>query len=101
MPAEKFYRIKYAVEGSGTFPIDMLRYDRACPSSEDYSHIIEREGLRRVELLRFSPAGKSGPNVERWASFGWKVTRIEYYDGKVEQPNISQLGANGAAENNP
>jgi hypothetical protein len=88
MPAEKFYAIKYAVEGSGTFPIDMLRYDRSCPMTESATHIIEREGtMRCVELIRFSPAGKSGPNVPRWASFGWKVTKVEYHDGKVEWPN--------------
>jgi hypothetical protein len=86
MITEKFYSIKYIVEGSGRFPFDMLRYDRAVPATESDSNSINREHRigRMVELIRFSSAGKSGPCVARWASFGWKVVRIEYPDGSIE-----------------
>lgn len=94
---EKYYPIRFFVEGSGRFPIDMLRYDRAVPVTESDSNTIIR-CLRRdgdladssvhtstftVELMRYSSAGKSGPCVARWASFGWKVLRVEYPDGTV------------------
>jgi hypothetical protein len=86
--AEKFYAIKFVVKGAGRFPTDMLRYDRCCPATEtDSSCITEhssRAQPRRVNLVRFSQAGKSGPCMRRWESFGWKVTSVTYADGKTE-----------------
>lgn len=82
---EKYYPTKFLVEGSGEFPIDMLRYDRAVPETEVASNAISREGLRAVRLVRFSSAGKSGPNVARWKSFGWQVTEVTYSDGTVDK----------------
>lgn len=64
--------IKFTVEGSGPFPLDMLRYDSAHPSSEtDANRAQDAErGRRRVTLL--STAWKA-PTVGRWESFGWHV----------------------------
>jgi hypothetical protein len=78
---EVFYMVSYTVGGTGTFPVDMLRYDRACPESEEDSNAIRRGGPRQVRLLRFARAVTAGPKTERWNSFGWQVVRVGYHDG--------------------
>jgi hypothetical protein len=88
--AEKFYVTKFLVTGSGRFPIDMLRYDRCVPATEGDSNGISHGGIpsnthgRTIGLIRYSVAGMSGPNEARWKSFGWRVMRVEYSNGKVE-----------------
>ena len=68
--------VVFGVEGRGSFPIDMLRYDSCFPAHESDSGEIEaslrpREGnVSRAIFLR----GPREPTVARWASFGWKVT---------------------------
>lgn len=74
-PIRKLY--VFEVEGTGSFPIDMLRYDSCWPKSEG-SDSLEVESSfrprkagnirRRVTLI-----GLSEPTGARWASFGWKV----------------------------
>ena len=81
---EKLYPVRFLVEGSGQFPIDMLRYDRAVPETEIASNAIMRDGLRAVRLVRYSSAGKSGPNLMRWHSYRWEVVEVTYSDGTVE-----------------
>lgn len=71
----KFYEMHFVVSGNGHFPIDMLRYDNACPSSETDSGIIERSGARRV-ALRSRRVNDGLPTTARWASFGWKVEGV-------------------------
>lgn len=91
--AEKRYLTHLVVEGSGTFPIDMLRYDRCVPETERDASEIAASFSRhfmgekmRVKLLRFGanplPANggcfngvSANPRMEygRWASFGWTV----------------------------
>jgi hypothetical protein len=56
------------VEGSGQFPIDMLRYDAAFPHTEPDSYTIMETGKRSVCLLT-----QIRPTEPRWESFGWKV----------------------------
>jgi hypothetical protein len=65
----------YSVQGSGSFPIDMLRYDRCWPASEGsdsagiyYSHALGDNESRTVCLI-----GIDQPTERRWESFGWKV----------------------------
>jgi hypothetical protein len=63
----------YVVEGLGQFPIEMLRYDRALPASEQDAYIAMNPlgrppGRRRVVLVSHLP-----PTVARWESFTWKV----------------------------
>lgn len=64
--AVKFVQI--TVEGSGTFPLDMLRYDCAYPKTSDDVSAMRGNGKRQVILIAraMTPA--------RWASFGWRVT---------------------------
>lgn len=75
----KLYKISFIVKGTGRFPIDQLRYDRAVPRKEIDSLMIEDhfiEKPRVVELLMFSPV-KDGPTEDRWRSFGWNVLSKE------------------------
>ena len=76
----KFKSYLFTVEGRGRFPMDMLRYDRAVPSTgDDVTTLEDDRGLamafvRRVELMAFAPVGnKLEPTTERWRSFGWSV----------------------------
>lgn len=71
---------RYHVRGTGAFPIDMLRHDRATPMSESDSAIIERT-LRPRERGEFQVhlTSRKVPTPERWHSFGWKI------DGEVER----------------
>lgn len=68
-----------------TFPLDMLRYDRAWPRSEPDSHKMDDD------LERYNPPGENRrvelcsldrPNEDRWRSFGWTVKRIAVKDAE-------------------
>lgn len=72
----KLYKIAFTVEGSGMFPIDMLRFDRACPMTESESHLITNRDKRTIKLLMFCPTNV-GPTEGRWNSFGWEVKSQE------------------------
>jgi hypothetical protein len=62
---DKLY--KYVVEGRGSFPIDMLRYDQCWPvDSHSVPHPTQEH--RTVEMRSYRP-----PTVDRWNSFGWRV----------------------------
>ena len=67
---------RFTVAGWGSFPTDMLRYDRCWPATQQdvYNVVAERCGatdLRIVELC-----GIDVPTKERWASFSWKVVSV-------------------------
>lgn len=69
----KVYQTLLVVEGSGVFPIDMLRHDTCFPRSEaDTGYIEVNDGARMVSLVRRAFAGVP-VNRARWASFGWRV----------------------------
>ena len=65
---------KVTVEGRGTFPLDMLRYDQCYPlKSDDAVNIATGKGERRkVTLVSDKPFV-----IARWNSFGWSVTKAE------------------------
>jgi hypothetical protein len=65
MAVLKLYR--YTVEGTGQFPVDMLRYDSCWPSTSKDVPLPTKGG--RVELV-----GIQEPTLLRWRSFGWTVT---------------------------
>ena len=70
---------KYEVEGTGRFPIDMLRYDASWPTDKGVGTMLvdhEDDGYleqRRVELVTESHE----PTKLRWKSFGWPVVNCE------------------------
>lgn len=79
MKVSKLYLFRLTVEGHGSFPIDMLRYDRCIPfTGEDANKIQDLPSLnkRTVQLQMYCPL-KEGATKDRWASFGWKVISQE------------------------
>lgn len=56
----------YTVEGKGTFPLDMLRYDCAWPSHDASTIVMTAQ--RSVSLASYQE-----PTTDRWRSFGWTV----------------------------
>jgi hypothetical protein len=81
----KSKRVFFIVEGSGTFPFDMLRYDHAWPYSESKdSPSLDRDlrwGVRRVMLSSDTP---QAPTDGRWRSFGWQVIAIGHDDIAID-----------------
>ena len=74
---------RFAVVGRGPFPIDMLRYDIACPWQEVDSGLIEDldyQGFRVVFLDSFKASRL--PTFERWASFGWLAVEIDAIESR-------------------
>ena len=76
----------YTVTGTGTFPVDMLRYECSYPQRESDSAAIEMdgytaagEGPRDVRLVRefdtAADANRWRATHGRWESFTWNVTR--------------------------
>jgi len=65
----------YVVEGSGSFPYDMLRYDRSYPATENDSALLERGGYRSVTLVSNSEYAGKDSSATRWSSFCWSVKR--------------------------
>lgn len=77
--ASKVYVFHFTVEGSGSFPSDMLRYDSCFPVSETEARSIARDdatGRRTIRLQRVG-SNTNGPTERRWESFGWHVTACE------------------------
>lgn len=68
--------ITFVVQGTGQFPIDMLRYDSCIPATEADSQAIEsahrpQRTPRRVTLALRGHA--TAPTRGRWESFGWSI----------------------------
>lgn len=81
--------VTFRVVGSGSFPVDMLRYDACWPRDQDavaaFHESGERGYTRSVWLSRHEverPAGFGGVTIDRWASFGWRVAVI-YRENRV------------------
>lgn len=75
------WRIRYNVEGSGHFPLDMLRYDSSYPASESDANRAEfNSGTRTVVLERVSEDKDWAPTKGRWESFGWQVIGLPSRD---------------------
>ena len=77
--------VTFTVEGSGYFPVDMLRYDACYPAREEDSHAtIFADDLRRVTLKHrvLKDEVLTGfPCEGRWKSFTWRVVPGSiYYD---------------------
>lgn len=68
--------ITYTVEGSGSFPLDMLRYTQSFPASENDSGTMGERGQRQVMLQSYSSSTGLEYSKPRWASFGWTVKRV-------------------------
>lgn len=78
---EKMYLKVFTVEGTGCFPVDMLRFDSCVPCTEGDAMQIQRtfqenrgkfDEPRRVRLRKYSVLANSQPAWARWDSFGWR-----------------------------
>ena len=70
------YVIEYAVQGNGTFPFDMLRYDSSFPFEQIHNVDVELHSYsvpRTVVLRRFAESKFWEPTNDRWRSFGWGI----------------------------
>lgn len=69
------YSQSIAIQGHGSFPIDMLRYDSCYPdSSEDASKIhdsLEKFESKTIRVRRLVDSKKKMWTFDRWKSFGW------------------------------
>ena len=80
---EKRVLYQFTVEGIGSFPIDMLRYDECFPDDQEsaskiansisHSYSVPQDG--EIYLAAWHPKGWE-PTKKRWESFLWKVVRI-------------------------
>lgn len=76
---------RFVVEGSGPFPIDMLRFDACYPCTPDDVFAISApsaQGPRTVALRHRIGGGEmlnAIPTKGRWASFGWHVRTVEHF----------------------
>lgn len=75
------YRTDFEVEGSGAFPIDMLRYTCAWPKGESDTRAIEDSfdgaGRRTVALTKYHRDPEPHLAGDRWKSkFRWNVLRV-------------------------
>ena len=69
--------ITFVVEGSGRFPIDMLRYDQAWPATVQAGIDItttEHHDDRGRRVVKLNATQQ--PTIGRWASFGWHVISV-------------------------
>ena len=60
----------FIVEGTGVFPIDMLRFDACYPRTSADIVKISSIGMRRVELRTHAT---HSPTPDRWNLFLWSV----------------------------
>jgi hypothetical protein len=81
----KTYSTIFVVEGSGDFPVDMLRYDSAFPLFERDSYIAMHEAAktRRVVLMS-RRVNDNPPTAERWRSFCWNVVGVFHNANEAE-----------------
>ena len=86
---------RFTVKGRGGFPIDMLRYDSAYPArASDAADIQGSLGddpgnpvslaNREVWEIDLISALRNAPTVERWSSFGVKVTIATIYGRPIK-----------------
>ncbi len=68
----------FTVRGVGSFPLDMLRYDRCSPvTSEDVVNMaasLQAQSNVPYEIHLISSTFQ--PTKERWALFGYKVVEV-------------------------
>jgi hypothetical protein len=71
----------YIVEGSGAFPIDMLRYDCCWPSDlqsvESVSMNLEW-GEPYFKTRRVQISSTEYPTPDRWRSFCWPIVHMSW-----------------------
>ena len=71
--AARYYAYKFKVQGTGPFPLDMLRYDNCVVKvTADLFNRPPGEN-RTVEVTMFKLDKNAKPTFGRWSSFDWIV----------------------------
>lgn len=87
----ELYTWTYKVTGQGTFPDDMLRYDRCWIDPADDLLALRNE-LHDPNAPHFLPrrtitiVGQKEPTTGRWQSFGWTVSDVTKRLGMMPDP---------------
>lgn len=88
----------FVVEGSGKFPLDMLRRDKCYPRNEGDSNELERDHragrrvcLERVVIGERTEGAHWQPTIGRWESFGWRVVEWYYVDPRGVRHGMHRL----------
>ncbi len=63
----------YVVRGSGSLPLDMLRYDECWPRNSGAVDAIQVDGEDKFTIRNVELRGVREPTKDRWGSFGWTV----------------------------
>ncbi len=69
----------FTVEGTGEFPLDMLRTDRCWPAgAQDAARMAAHYCMAdpektRSRTVQLETTEKYAPNRQRWLSFRWRV----------------------------
>ena len=92
---KSYRRVQFTVRGTGSFPLDMLRYDQCHVAHPRSQELIDEATWRskeyEVQLESYRPSwnrqdlikAKLYPTFERWKSFGWHVV-----EGSVEMIRV-------------
>jgi hypothetical protein len=89
MPANKIKWVHYAeVNGHGSFPIDMLRYDFAAPLnfSPETKKVNHSFGFDGMVVVTATCHRNPRWTTDRWASFNWSIRPIRTVPFPGEQP---------------
>jgi hypothetical protein len=77
-------KYRFTVQGSGSFPFDMLRYDSCYPfSSSDACNIPEphrygpQMGRSPGNHRKVTLVSENEPTPGRWESFGWACGMVD------------------------
>ncbi len=65
----------FTVEGAGSFPFDMLRYDQCWPYYGADAALLEHHQREKRRVVLQS-SNTSLPTMGRWQSFNWRVVGI-------------------------
>lgn len=70
---------EYVVEGTGQFPLDMLRHDRAWTKSTQDAVLLDphERGVMYNQKRQITLIGLREPTEGRWRSFGWPVVKFD------------------------
>ena len=81
------YACEFTIRGMGQPPLDMMRYDRCTPATQqDVGNVTAAGGglgeVYSVRMLRFTEGNGRNhadhPTVDRWQSFGWQVSDVTW-----------------------
>ena len=80
----------FLVRGSGSFPMDMLRYDQCFPTVEMEANIMQKEYIEEKVLISMK-THRPHVTIKRWESFLWNVVEIYPLDKDGNKQSTSGI----------